>query len=175
MELEFLTNLARIRTPEWDSFMLFITSLGSDLTPVVIYCITVLVLIYKLKRYREVLLIGLSLTITQLISNIIKILVQRARPPETIAMFEEIGYSFPSNHAMLASAFYGMLFWQLSTLIKNKKYRYALRAVGLIFSLLLAFSRLYLGVHWPSDVLTGLLLGWLFNWLLLKNFTKRQF
>lgn len=105
----------------------------------------------------------------------IKLFVQRARPTaQLVHVFAPLNdYSFPSGHVLFFTAFFGFLWFLLYTHAKPSWYR----TVGLIvFGLLVALvgvSRIYLGQHWPSDVLGAYLLGSL--WLALTIFIYRKF
>ena len=89
------------------------------------------------------------------------------RRPSVIARLSGAGwFSFPSGHATMAPLVFGLgvLVWSAPW---SRGTRVALLALAATFSLLIAFSRVYLGVHWPSDVLAGLLMGvgWAAMWV----------
>ena len=89
----------------------------------------------------------------------IKHIVQRPRPEESLRLVEEDGYSFPSGHAMITTAFYGLLIYYLWNHTDNKVLRNCI-CIGLtLLIVLIDFSRVYLGVHYLSDVLAGSLLS----------------
>ncbi|MFZ1586333.1 MAG: phosphatase PAP2 family protein, partial [Saprospiraceae bacterium] len=77
--------------------------------------------------------------------------------------YQEYSYSFPSGHSMAAVAFYGMIFYLI--IRNNLSHRLFWFVAGIVFILLIGFSRIYLGVHFLTDVLAGYVLGLL--WLLL--------
>lgn len=85
-----------------------------------------------------------------------KILFQRPRP--LYAVFPETDFSFPSGHATIAVAFYGYLVYILVRSL-NEKYNWLIMAISPLIILFIGFSRLYLGVHYVSDVLAGYLVG----------------
>lgn len=105
-------------------------------------------------------IIGTSITVT-----LGKNYFHRIRPFD-FSFYKEISFSFPSGHATIAVAFYGFLFY--SIIRNSKKYITQLiwLIVGVLFIFFIGFSRLYLGVHYLTDVLTGYSLGFL--WLLLS-------
>jgi undecaprenyl-diphosphatase len=94
---------------------------------------------------------------------ILKQLINRARPvAEHLVSVETLSY--PSGHAMMAMAFYGILiylFWQFPW---NKLLKYTITMVLLLLILSIGISRIYLGVHYPSDILGGYAAG--FMWVL---------
>ena len=118
-----------------------------------------------IKKTRKV---GICLTVAELFSGvftnlIIKNLVNRTRPYEIIDGLVPLGRiptdsSFPSGHASIAFAASIALFLALP-LIMNKKTAHRIGAAVIAFAVLISFSRLYLAVHFPTDVLAGMILG----------------
>lgn len=103
--------------------------------------------------------------------SLLKNLIQRHRPENP--MVEGItNYSFPSGHALMSVAFYGLLAFWTAAAIKNKWLRMSLISFLLLLILLIGYSRIYLRVHYTTDVLAGLCIGtcWLFFclWLISK-------
>ena len=94
------------------------------------------------------------------ISGLLKLVFARPRPTVFPPLTVEHTYSFPSGHSIIAVALYGFL----ATLLWQKR-RYGWALFSAIMIPLIAFSRVYLGVHYPSDVLAALMLGLL--WLML--------
>jgi len=112
--------------------------------------------IVKNKKYGICITLNLMLVTT--INWILKNIVQRPRPNE-FRIINERGYSFPSGHSMASMAFYGLLIYFAYKYIKNRKTR-AIVCIGLsILIPLIGFSRIYLGVHYTSDVLAGFLIS----------------
>lgn len=71
----------------------------------------------------------------------------------------QVGYSFPSGHSMVSMAFYGFLIYLIYNNIKNKYIKWILISSLSILIILIGISRIYLGVHYTSDVLAGFLLS----------------
>ena len=95
----------------------------------------------------------------------LKELVARPRPDADLWLVQETGYGFPSGHAVFAVAFLGAMAWLVSgwsLLDERPVLRSAVRAALLLLALAVGFSRVYLGVHWPSDVIAGFLFGGLY-------------
>lgn len=94
----------------------------------------------------------------------IKFLAHRPRPSLYTPLIPTGGYSFPSGHALIGVAVYGLLAHMLLPRVRNRSKRVLLGIVSAIFALSIGVSRVYLGVHYPSDVLAGwcLALPWLF-------------
>lgn len=116
-------------------------------------------------------LIPLNLSIVTFLNIIVKNIVQRPRP-SSIALIRETGYSFPSGHSMVSMAFYGFLIYLIHRYMKDKKGNYL---VLLFTSLILGigFSRIYLGVHYVSDVVSGFLLSVSYLIVFTSIFSKK--
>lgn len=139
-----------LRNTSLNEYIIILTNLGGAIVLVAI-CLFSIIFV-KDKRYGRYITINLA-TIT-LINLIIKMIVHRDRPLD-IGLIVETSYSFPSGHAMVSMAFYGFLIYLLYNKVKNpgKKF-FCCTSLGLII-LFIGFSRIYLGVHYTSDVLAG--------------------
>ena len=138
-----------------------LTRLGSTLSILIIS-----VLLYLSQRRREGILILASLVIGTFVTLPMKLAIARPRPfvtiPNTILFDKEAGSSFPSGHAMRAFAFAFM----------GSKLRPRLTVPLYLFAVLIAFSRVYVGQHYPLDVLTGTLTGVLVGYLTMTYENK---
>ncbi len=105
---------------------------------------------------KELLLLVFSVSGAALFNLLLKGVFQRERP-NLYRLAEETGFSFPSGHSMAAFALYGVLAYLLWRHIASKKGRLALIALAALLVLSIGLSRIYLGVHYPSDVLAGYL------------------
>ncbi len=143
-----------LRRPILTEIMKVITFFGSAYF---ILSLTFL-LITVIKNKKIVLLIITNLILITSMNIILKNIVQRPRP-EGYRLVEESGYSFPSGHSMVSVAFYGFLIYLILAKFKNKTLKIALSVLLGILVLLIAFSRIYLGVHYATDVLAGGLLS----------------
>jgi undecaprenyl-diphosphatase len=110
------------------------------------------------RRYRALRFFGLSIIGAELLNLAAKFLLTRPRPTLWVALHPELSYSFPSGHAMAAAA----LAVALGFLLWPTRWRWAAVGVGAAWALSMGWARMYLGVHYPSDVLAGWLgaLGW---------------
>ncbi|ABG03209.1 phosphoesterase, PA-phosphatase related [Rubrobacter xylanophilus DSM 9941] len=142
--------------PGWlEGPMRAVTALGYY--RVVVPLLAVCVAVFFLKGWRlSAVLLAVSTAGGMFLTTVLKAVFQRARPELFQSGYEAGFYSFPSGHATVAVGFYGML-----TLILAYRARGALRwlvaALGAALVVLIGFSRLYLGVHYPTDVLAGYL------------------
>ena len=141
-----------------DFFNVLISTLAhcSDTVTIILLSI-VLVIIPNRKKY------GIPVTLAELVGLAIykpmKHLFLRARPDVVYHLVEQGGYSFPSGHSTTSVIVYGLLFYLIRKNCKNEKLKNILSAICLILALTIAPSRLYVGVHWATDVLCGAFIG----------------
>jgi len=142
-----------LQGPYMNYFMKSITILGNTIPVLCLVCFT-MIFLNKKERY----LFGTNIIITVLSNQIIKRIIKRPRPNH-LRLIKQGGYSYPSGHAMIAIGLYGLILYFVNKKTKDKKQR-------IIFSSLLSFvmigigiSRVYVGVHYPSDIIAGYLLS----------------
>lgn len=132
----------------------FITNLGGAIF--LIGLTALLIILIKNKK------IGLSilanLVIVTGLNQLLKRILQRPRPTE-FRIVEETGYSFPSGHSMVSMAFYGYLIYLIYKYVKNKYIKWSLIVLLSCLIVGIGTSRIYLGVHYTSDVLGGFLIS----------------
>ena len=143
-------------SPAWlDGPMLLITSLGYY--NVVIPLLAVAVLFFYLRGWKlSATLLLVSTAGGVLLTTVLKAVFRRARPEVLETGYDASFYSFPSGHATVAVGFYGALALILAYRLRGRA-RWIVAATGILLVLLIGFSRLYLGVHYPTDVLAGYL------------------
>lgn len=100
----------------------------------------------------------INLFIIYILNIILKNIVQRERP-NNFRLIDETGYSFPSGHSMVSMAFYGLIIYFIYNYIENKFIKWSLCTMLSILILLIGFSRVYLGVHYASDVIAGFVIS----------------
>lgn len=129
---------------------LIITTLGSAyvILPV---CLILIIIFWK---KIEGLAISINLIISFLANQILKRIVARPRPTG-YRIIEELGYSFPSGHSMVSMAFYGLLIYLIYRKVKNPYIKWFSCILLTILIFLIGLSRIYLGVHYASDVIAG--------------------
>ena len=140
----------------WIYFMNAVTNI---LSPIVLGSIGILGIIYFVykKNYQYSMMTILSFTGGYIITVLIKNLVLRLRPEDALIL--ETGYSFPSGHAIAATIFFVLFCYFYIINIRSLILRESLIVLSVLLVALTAFSRVYLGVHWLSDVLAGIGFG----------------
>lgn len=151
-------------SPTLDRIMIFISNLGYGYS----YGLIVVAAFAILARYRRWLeFAGLAMCFSggAVLNYLLKNLFERARP-DAFRIVAASGYSFPSGHAMASIYFYGMLAFLIARNIKSWQWRYAVTALTIAFIVAMGISRIYLGVHYPSDVVAGYTAGGM--WLMFS-------
>ena len=127
--------------------------------PVVISWAIILVAIFYLKKWKsESLLVAGNLSLAGILIVSLKHLYQRPRP-DILHLVEEKGFSFPSGHSLAVTLLIGSLIIILSQRVKSTRLKLPLQSLLGIYLVSVLVSRVYLGVHYPSDVLASLCLG----------------
>lgn len=158
--------ILNIRNSILDCFFSYFTILGHWIT-VTLIVIIISMLLYFYQRKNLILPFIVSVIGSGITTLIIKFIVNRARPSSEVALYTEKLSSFPSAHAALIFALFAFLIYVLWQYFSNLNSAVKI-TLSLIFSLiilLVGFSRIYLGVHFVSDVAVGYLVGLL--WLLI--------
>ncbi len=136
-----------------DIYFKTITKLGNTV-PVLLIVIILLITLNK----KDKILLGSSAVLSVVINTILKNIVERPRP-DHLRLITQGGYSFPSGHAMISICVYGTLIYIINKNIKNKLPKIILTILLLIIIISIGLSRIYVGVHYPSDILGGYLLS----------------
>ncbi|RSN09416.1 phosphoesterase PA-phosphatase [Nonomuraea sp. WAC 01424] len=152
-------GLASIRTPPWNTLTDYGTSLSD--TPYVVAFTAVAAIVFRLvlKRWLESVFLIAAVWGQSLVFLATTEPVGRSRPPVPHLDPAPPTSSFPSGHVSAAVAFYCGMALVLSTHVRGRAPRVAIWAVGVAAPLIVAFSRLYRGMHFFTDVTWGLLLG----------------
>lgn len=146
--------ISKLISDQMTFFVKVITNLGSAYA---LISIAVLMLLIPKKKIYGV-LTSINLVAIFLLNLLLKYIFTRPRPTD-INLIKELGYSFPSAHAMVGTAFYGFLMyliWQSN--IKNKQKWFYSILLGILI-ILICITRIYLGVHFASDVFGGFLIS----------------
>lgn len=132
----------------------FITNFGGAIFVILLTAI----LFFTIKDKKIGASIVANLGIITLLNQILKFILQRPRPTE-FRIIEESGYSFPSGHSMVGLAFYGYLIYLIYKYVCNNHLKRTLIILLSLLICIIGVSRIYLGVHYTSDVLGGFLIS----------------
>ncbi|MNH89994.1 putative undecaprenyl-diphosphatase YbjG [compost metagenome] len=153
-----ISSVQGLESPGLTVVMKAFTWIGSGI-PVAVITLAAIVILYLVLKHRSELVFLAALAITSsLLNSVIKRIFKRDRP--TLHRIAEAnGFSFPSGHAMATIALYGglaFLLWKHAPALIG---RIIILTVSIVLILMIGVSRIYLGVHYPSDVLAGYLLS----------------
>ena len=164
-------TIISFRNSFFDFYFINVTRLAN--TQTIILVVILFILIF---RNRYSLFLVVSSIDCFLLTTLIKHLVERSRPMG-LKLIEQGGYSFPSGHTMISVCVYGYLFYLVIIKIKNKILKYSVSLLLFLVILSIGVSRIYVGVHFASDVLAGYLLATSYLLLLItieeKIYLKR--
>lgn len=170
-----------LKYPTLTSIMKFFTFIGAGF-PIVFLMLAIIFFLYKVLHLRkELILFVWVVNGTALLNWILKIIFHRARP--TIhRIVDANGFSFPSGHSMLAFSLYGIVTFLLWGHVKSSFGRGILILISTIMIIAIGISRIYLGVHYPSDVLGGYLASgswlaasiWTYQYYLERRYKARK-
>lgn len=146
------------RTQFLNNLMLSLTALGQGKV-ILTESLIATMLLLKLKKYHYLITLALSSAGGQFFVIFFKNLLQRQRPEIINALTQENTFSLPSGHSFTAIVFYGLILYLVYKNLKSTSLKIAVAVLGILLILAIGFSRIYLGVHWPSDVLAGYSLG----------------
>ena len=150
------------RTATLDVLAFSFTDVGSIIGVSIIGSILVGALV-RTKRYVDLWTFIAAIGGALLFVFTFKLLFHQIRPQVFAPLTTEIDFSFPSGHSLMSFAVWGFFAWWIVSIRPREKWRWGVAALGLMIALLVALSRLYLGVHWPTDVVAGMLIA--FSWI----------
>jgi len=153
----FIWLIRYFASPELDRVMIFITNIGFGTSYISIVAICILLLTYFC-RWREVAGLAICLAGGAALNFWLKFLFHRSRP-DLFRVVQETGYSFPSGHVIASMCFYGMGAFLIMRTISSWRGRLTVATLAGILIIAIGISRIYLGVHYPTDVLAGFAAG----------------
>lgn len=148
--------VVHVRTPLLTTFLVFVTRLGSPSILLSVAVFIVALLVTRGRSYDAVLFIA-TLIVTVVSLAVLKNTFQITRPGSEI--IDVSGWSFPSGHATVATAFFFMISYSFFNRMKTFVGKTVLIFGSILATVLIGFSRLYLGAHWTLDILAGVALG----------------
>lgn len=152
------------------------TNIFGDKGGFITAAVVVLVLFFLLKERLGAIWFGLLTIVSTLVNTVVKDLVGRVRPDShRIAAFaHEAGQSFASGHSLFATILFGSLFLIFVVKMKSAGMKSLFAVLALLLTLLVMFSRIFVGVHYPTDTLGGLLEGLAFLGFSYPYFAKKH-
>lgn len=156
-----------IRTVYLTEFMYLLTILFDFSIPFILIILSLTLLVYMVRNFRYAVLFISSLAISGIAIYFLKFIFDISRPLGGV--MGVFGQSFPSWHATIATVFFIMLMYIFDDYFKGF-WRTVFNVFCIIMVITVAFSRLYLGVHWLSDVLGGIILGVLISYFSVRIF-----
>lgn len=133
-----------------DFFFIHYTKIGNTI-PTIIICAIIIILLKREDKF----LFGSTMISTVTINQLLKHIFCRPRPPLERRLVTQSGYSYPSGHTMVSLCLYGVLIYLILTKVKNKALKIALTVILTLMILLIGISRIYVGVHYPTDIIGG--------------------
>ena len=162
--------------PLWfEEAMRDITGLGSTIVLVMVTAVTIFYLLL-IGRWRTALLVLVTVGGGQILSSLLKLGIDRPRPDLVSHLVDVQTLSFPSGHAMMSAVTYLTLGSMLAGIVPGRATKIYVLGVAVLITLMVGVSRIYLGVHWPSDVLAGWCAGFawaMLCWLVARHFFRR--
>lgn len=143
--------------PGLTTLVFTVTDLGGTQTILTVGLLATLVFA-TLRQWRSAVAVALSVAVTQALVAVLKHAVERPRPPAQDALTHASGFSFPSGHASASMALYALLAWLAAHHLRGRV-RVAVLVCGAVLVCFIGVSRVYLGAHYPTDVLAGWLFG----------------
>lgn len=153
----FIWLIRYFASPSVDKVMISITDVGFGVSYGVIVAVSFVLLTYY-RRWREIAGLGICLAGGAVLNFWLKYLFHRSRP-DLFRVVQETGYSFPSGHVIASMCFYGMAAFLIMRTISSWRGRLTVMTLAGIIIVTIGISRIYLGVHYPTDVLAGLAAG----------------
>jgi undecaprenyl-diphosphatase len=147
-------TMRQIQSPMWMQLFLAVTRLGSTLVLAIIGC-TAGIIFIALRWFRPLLLLIVVMCGQAALHHGFKLLYARPRPPSLINYPTVESFSFPSGHAVSSLCLYGTLAWIVASSLENTAAKAGIGIFAAVLIFLIGMSRVYIGVHYPTDVIAG--------------------
>ena len=141
-----------------DFFDMFFKSITFFANVIPVIVISLIICFFIRKNICYIIMLASNLVLSVGFNQVLKHIICRARP-DHLRLVTENGFSYPSGHSMISVFLYGTLMYMLINKTDNKKLKVFYAIIFPIFIFLIGLSRIYVGVHYPSDVLGGFLLS----------------
>jgi undecaprenyl-diphosphatase len=141
-------------------FAAHLTTIGDGAPLLAVLCLLGVLAFAALRSWRPLLTSGGAVAVGAVISTVVKVLADRARPPASGWLIADAhGNSFPSGHTTVTTAGYLGLAVGVAALLRSPRARVLVVAAGAAFAVAIGWTRVELGVHWPTDVVAGWTVG----------------
>lgn len=174
IDTRVLMTVRQWHTPQLDRVMTIVTNVGN---PSVLLAASLLLAAFLLwqKRRAEMVTLTIAAIGALGLNTVLKVLFARARPELWQRTVDVNFYSFPSGHAMMSLVVFGIMGYLLA--IHMPRWRSAIATGTVLLVCAIGFSRLYFGVHWPTDIVAGYAAGtvWLVACILSLEIWKRRY
>ena len=156
-----------LRNDKLTHIMTLITNIGGS------YCLICISIISIIRTRKPSFTIIINLVTVFLLSQLFKLIFHRGRPNDIFLTYAN-GYSYPSGHTMVSTAYFLVLSYLICQKIKNKTIKVFVNIISITLIILIGISRLYLGVHYLSDIIAGYLLAALYLIIAFKIFKDKE-
>jgi undecaprenyl-diphosphatase len=166
-------KIVSFRSSSLTKYFLFVTKVGDSLGYIIAFPLCTLLFYWMFKSWKYVIQISLVMALALSSNLILKKIINRTRPEaEHLVAVETLSY--PSGHAMTAMAFYGFLIYLISQFRISKILKFPIIILLILLILSIGISRIYLGVHFPSDIAGGYIAGliWVVFCVMIFNLMK---
>ena len=168
---EVRSGLHAVARPPLTSFLRAVSSLNGP-APMLVYTLAAAALFLCTGHRTSATLMGVTMAGALCLDLVLKLAFHRERPAPYFGLPKPASFSFPSGHALVSLCFYGVAAYLAGAHIESPARRLLVRGAGVAMVLLVGLSRIYLGVHYPSDVLAGFAAGLV--WLTAIVFAYRR-
>ena len=174
IDTRVLMTIRQWHTPFLDRLMVVITNIGNPSVLLVASLLLAAILLWR-KRRAETVTLAIAAIGALGLNVVLKDLFARSRPELWQRTVEVNFYSFPSGHAMMSVVVFGIIGYLLATHVP--RWRIAIATSTVLLVCAIGFSRLYFGVHWPTDIVAGYAAGtvWLVACILSLEIWKRRY
>jgi membrane-associated phospholipid phosphatase len=163
IDLTIMTYLSEHRSPVFDLLTGAVMKVGTSWIIVALVAVIGLAFVLRTRRWTVGWSVVMAVACSVVLAQILKSLVQRPRPPLQLALVHTSGWAMPSSHAILTSAVALAAFLAFEWGTGRLRRIVGLALAGAV--VLVGLSMVYLGVHWPSDVIVGWVLGSIVGWI----------
>jgi undecaprenyl-diphosphatase len=148
--------MRQIQSPMWTSLLLTVTNLGSTLYLIIVGSVAGIAFL-ALRWFRSFFIFIIAMAGQAALHHGSKWLIARPRPSNLISYRTAESFSFPSGHAVAALCLYGMIAWIITRRIESPAVTASIWIFTIVLIFLIGASRVYIGIHYPTDVVAGFL------------------